>query len=60
MWDGQLGRVKAAKPSIELNSAGECPIRSAPYLADSCAQEFENHEIDKLVAMDLIKQAQTD
>lgn len=60
MWDGHLGRVNMDRHQIELNSAKEPPIHLAPYRASPRAQEFEKHEINKKLAMDVIDKDQTE
>lgn len=54
-----LGRMKAARHKIKLNSAREGLILSARYEAGPCAQKFENQEVNKMLAMDVIDPAET-
>lgn len=58
--DRQTGQIKAAKPRIELDSAGEHPIHSAPYPTGLRAQKFEKQKIYKMLATDVIEPAQTE
>lgn len=58
MWDGHLGLIKAATRLIELTSIAERLIHLAPYLAGRRARrEFEEYEIDKMLAMHVIEPA---
>lgn len=59
MLDRHLGEIKAVRRLIEEISLKNSPIHSAPYGAAPCGREYENHEIDKMLAMDVIEQSQT-
>lgn len=60
MWNGHLGQTKVAKPQIELMSSSKKTVYSVPHRADSHALEFEKHEINELLVMDVIEATQTE
>lgn len=41
MWDGYLGRIKAAKHRIELTPPDVIPVQNMPYRAGPKARELE-------------------
>lgn len=59
MWDVHLRRTEAAKRQTKLNSGWKRPIPSASSRASVRAREFEKHEMDRMLAMDVIKPTQT-
>lgn len=61
MDDGHYGQMKAAKHWIELISAGEGLIHSTWYGASPCTEHLTwcKHEINKILAIDIIKPAIT-
>lgn len=55
MLDRIFGRIKVSKQRVEINSAGERSICSAPCRAIPPALEFEKPGIDNMLAMDVIE-----
>lgn len=58
MWDGHFRGIKAAIHRVEVKSAGERLTRLAPYRACHEPKNFKKHKIDKILARDIIEQAQ--
>lgn len=56
--EGHRGRINSAKHRIELSSADEKPIHSAPYQAGPKVRDFEKNEFDKMLSDAVIEPAQ--
>lgn len=52
-----MGLTKAGKPGVDLAPAVERPMHLAAYRASSRTREFEKHEIDKMLALEVIDQS---
>lgn len=59
-WDGRLSLNKGIQTSVWTNFDRKRPIHSASYQAGPWAQEFVKHEIDIMLAMNIIERAQTE
>lgn len=59
LQDTLLGRIRADKLQIELNSGGVRPIQSASNRAGPRAWKLEKNEIDQILVMDVNEPAQT-
>lgn len=60
MWDGNFGLIMEAKYQITLVSWDKLPIRSAPYRTFPRAREYEKHEIEKMLEINVIEPGSTE
>lgn len=58
MLDGHLDLIETATRRIKSNLAEECAIHFTPHQANQRDLEFQNHEIDNILAMNVIQQPQ--
>lgn len=59
-WDWYLGQMKAVERRIDFILSDKWPINSMPYQASPCAREFEEYDINKMLAMDAIELVQAE
>ena len=57
MWDGHLGTIRHVKHRIELKE-GSSPVYQPPYRASPDGRKREKAEIDKMLALDVIEEAE--
>lgn len=60
MWDGHLGRTKAAQHWIKLSSEDTQPIHSIQLQVRPRVRKSEKKEIAKMLEVEFIKSAQTE
>lgn len=58
-WEGHLGSINAVPHQTGLVESRDRPIHSAWYRDHPNVRELENQEIEKMLAIDVIKPAQT-
>lgn len=54
-WDGLLGSIRNVQHRIEIKNPGSPPINYAAYRASRMAREFNKHEIDRMLPMEVRK-----
>lgn len=59
MWDGHLVRINFAKHRVKLHQPDTAPVPSAPYRAGLEIQELGKTKINKMLAENNTKSAQT-
>ena len=57
MWDGQLGTIRKVKHRLPLTE-GSKPVFQPPYRAGPNARAREKEEIDEMLSMDVIEEAE--
>lgn len=60
MWNGNLGRMTAAKHRIKLAKKDVSSVHSAPYRAEPEVRQFTGAEIDRLLQKDVVKPGTTE
>lgn len=58
MWNEHFVQTRAAKHQIELTSENWNPINSALHRAVHRAWELNKHEMNEMLAVDVIEQSQ--
>lgn len=59
-WDGHLGLTKAVQHQVELAKTGIRPVHSTLDRTGTKAREFENKEMNQMLAINVFKPAQTE